>query len=87
MSKIFGTVKTQHALQRGALMKPFVLPKPTVLKFESLFCQGLTLNEAGIGLVWAATKLLHALITALPAWFCPYITVSLLKNTYHVVLK
>ena len=43
-------------------MKPFVLPKLTVLKFESLFFQGLSLNEEGIGLVWAGTKRLLTLI-------------------------
>ena len=43
-------------------MNPFELPKPTVLKFESLFFQGLSFNEAGIGRVWAGTKLLLTLI-------------------------
>lgn len=43
-------------------MKPFVLPKPSVLKSECLFFQGLSFNKVGIGLVWAGTELLLTLI-------------------------
>ena len=44
-------------------MNPFELPKPTVLKFESLFFQGLSFNEAGIRRVWAGTKLSLTMIS------------------------